>query len=263
MSNNLLLKDGIHSLELKIIIEDKFQICIKIVEGKKSVIFFKPNNAKIHLTLFSENDEYKSHVTKEGKKKEVVSYSEVVAPINDMEANYLDHQRYFENIAENLRLITPKEHIYFINFTQYLLEMLDFMINNKLFSITCKPSSKGYEILTTYNISSSTINKAYKIMKKYVRKIKAKRLFTVLSKQNESNYQMMTKKGKSVIILDNNLYCVTKSTIIDDLKNTDFHYFDFLEKIFHIFHKNLPGIQFDPVFKSVRKYLIEIYKSLN
>ena len=265
MINNILLKDGIHSLEINIILEDLFKISLKIVEDKKSVVFFKPNNANIHLTIFQENNEYKSHISKEGKINDLISHSEVVAPFNDVKANYLDYKQYFENVKGDLRFVNPREQLYCIDFNQILVDILSYMISNELFSIEQKQSSKGDNIIITYNISNSLINQTYEIMERYLLKIKAKKILKILRKQKEFNYYIITEDGQYVIHIDNCLYANAKNPITEDLKNNNFRYYNFFEKIFHIFYKNLPGIQFDPIIKSVRKYLSELYKmnSLN
>ena len=104
------------------------------------------------------------------------------------------------------------------------------------------------------------MNKLDKLVKKDIKKIRTHKLLKNLEVQRIYLNEIKTKDGKSVLLLHDKLYALIKIPIVDDLKNIKSQYYNFTRKFFDILRKNLPRIEDDPIFKSIKKFLNELFK---
>ena len=262
MSQNPFFKPEVYSLQFKICSDNAFNFTIKFIRKENGmVIFLKPNNSKIHLTLFIDNNEFESHITEESKTNIPIPYTEIKVPYGDLAANHLDYERYENTILQNLREIKPKENLYYINNPiQFYNKIMSFLLKTKTYILDFKESSKGYRIEINLNLRENILNKLFKLTKKNIKKIRAHKLLKIFRVQRIYLDEIKTRDGRSVILLHEKLYELIKNPIAHDLKNVDFQYYDFTKKFFDIIRKNLPGIEDDPTFKSIELFLNELIK---
>lgn len=262
MTQNPFFKPDVYSFEFKIFSDDAFNIKIKFVRTKDGmVVILKPNNSKIHLTLIIDNNEFESHITEEGKTKVKIFNTKIKVPYGDLTTNHLDNERYKNTILKNLRDIKPKEKLYYINNPlQFYKKILSFLLKTKTYILDCKESSKGYKIEITLNLRKKILDRLNKLIKKNIKKIRARKLLNICRVQEIYLDEIKTRDGRSVILLHDKLYALIKTPIVDDLKNFDFQYYDFIGKFFDILRTNLPGIEDDPNLLSIKKFLNELFK---
>ncbi len=262
MSQNPFFKPEVYSLQFKICIDDAFNFTIKFIRKENGmVIVIKPNTSKIHLTLFIDNNEFESHITEESKTNIPIPYTEIKVPYGDLAANHLDYERYENTILKNLRDIKPKEKLYYINNPiQFYNKILSFLVKTKTYVIDFKKSSEGYRIEININLRENLLNKLLKLIKKNIGIIRARKLLKIFRIQRICLDEIKTRDGGSVILLHEKLYALIKNPIVHDLKNVDFQYYDFTSKFFDIIRKNLPGIEDDPTFKSIKTFVNELFK---
>ena len=262
MSQNPFFKPEVYSLQFKIYSDNAFNFTIKFIRKENGmVIVLKPNTSKIHLTLFIDNNEFESHLTEESKRNIPIPYTEIKLPYGDLAANHLDYERYENTILKNLRDIKPEEKLYYINNPiQFYDKIMSFLLKTKTYIFDFKKSSKGYRIEINLNLGDNILNKLFKLIKKNIKKIRARKLLKILRTQRINLDEIKTRNGGSVILLHEKLFALIKNPILQDLKNVDFQYYDFTRKFFDIIRKNLPGIEDDPTFKSIKTFLNELFK---
>jgi len=179
MTQNPFFKPEIYSLQFNICSDDAFNFIIKFIRTKDGmVIVIKPNTSKIHLTLIIDNNKFESHLSEEGKKNIHIPNTKIKVPYGDLATNHLDYERYENTILKNLKDIKPKEKLYYINNPlQFYKKILSFLLKTKTYVLDFKESSKGYRIEINLNLREKILDKLNKLIKKNIKKIRARKLF--------------------------------------------------------------------------------------